>query len=615
MKSKIRNYVTKNGVIWLAFFIAFLPRMLLLTNVYTLSIGGDEIFSMWPAAKAVGYQWEGVMDQYRYYGYGYSILLIPLMKWIHDPIALYRSMVVLMILAQSLAAPISCHLMKLYLNVENKTILCLTGVACSYLVAVRAVYTYPEFIYTLVVWLIVWVLMKLMNSEGKKKIGFTLVVMCLLTYSLTVHLRGVALWGAFLGVFVFYLWVYRKSIVSVPVCILLGCVGYILSRKGIETVLKYLGNQQVTNMQNTSVGISAGVFEILLDPASWTAWLNIIVGQLNEALINTGGLAVAIVIVLLLILWKAVCRKNEIVETKELDYQPYIVVGGFCLLAVVITIGGQSITWLSGVTNAMHGGDPDAFRACTYFRYYGAYVGPLLMLGIGYFSKRADILEWVKGKALLAAGILQGYWVFCILPLVCYFNGCVWSYAPYSLAKGFRDDIGLRSYLPGTLMIVVILLVSYYLCGKKKQRIVLWILCAVLMYNYGYNSLFHEGDRGKMNFLYVAGGCELVENLQESGVEIEQVYVEEDYVPMSGQATTYLYQFQLLDIPVFIGEPEVEGEENIFLCFHPENYIELLESGYQIGKVSDQEYVYVSGNELQETISGYGIKLNNQIIE
>ncbi|UNT93752.1 hypothetical protein [Allobaculum sp. Allo2] len=42
-----------------------------------MSISGDEIFSFWPAAKLAGYDWSGVMEGYRYYGFGYTALLTP----------------------------------------------------------------------------------------------------------------------------------------------------------------------------------------------------------------------------------------------------------------------------------------------------------------------------------------------------------------------------------------------------------------------------------------------------------------------------------------------------------------------------------------------------------
>lgn len=589
---------------WVAFLAALLPRLIFLAGIQTMSIAGDEIFSMWPAAKMAGYHWEGVMESYRYYGYGYSILLFPFLYLIHDPALLYKSMVLLMVLAQSLTAPVVCHLMRKYLNVENKKVLCLSGIACSYFVAVRAVYTYPEFIYVFVVWLIIWTLLKLneMIDNKKQKVGYTCLLMLLLTCALTVHSRGTALWAAIAGVVLFYAWVYRKSIVSIPVCISVGVVGLGLFYSGMERVIQMLGYGAGAQVANTIAGTSLKSFELLLDPHSWTSWFNIIMGQLNEAIINTGGFAAAIIIMLLVLFWKALRRDKEIVEDKMMDYSPYIAVGIFCVLAIIVTIGGQSVSWLASAVNAADGGEADGFRAFTYFRYYAAYAGPLLMLGIAYFHHRSEKLQWVKGKALALAGILQGYWVLCILPLVGYFAGCIWSYAPFSFTKGFCGEVGVHSYLPGTLAVIALMLLGYYCCNKNKQKLLLLMLCAFLLYNYSYNAWNHEGERSRLNARYTEGGRELLHYLVQENADIEKVYVEKEYVPDTGQSTACLYQFYLLDVPVMQGKPSEEEQEVLYICYENQLQKQFLDEGYRQFRLSGQGYAYVKGEKLTKII-------------
>lgn len=608
MKEKVKSHVKKYGYLWIAFFVALLPRLLFLLNTYTLSISGDEIFAMWPAAKMVGYDWSGVMEDYRYYGYGYSVLLVPFFALIKNPVILYRSLVLLMILAQSLSAPICCHLMKKYFELDNKLVLCLGGIACSYLVAVRAVYTYPEFIYTFMIWLIVWAMLKLTKCSEKQKLPVTIMLIVLAAYALTVHSRGVAIWLALCVVIVFYAWVYRECIINwktMLICVVFGSVSYVVAKGGIQYVLNYIGGGAVTDVSNTSVNVSVSIFATIKDSASWTTWLNIIMGQLNEALINTGGIAAAIVLVLLMLLWNAFLRKKEIVGNcdggqtakRHFDYKPYIIVSTFCLCAIVITIGGQSFTWLKGALRSTQGGDPDSFRAFTYFRYYGAYVGPLLMCGIAYFAKKKELLDWVKERAIFATILLQGYWVLCIIPLIRDFSGCVWSYAPYSLTKGFRDEIRILSYLPGTLVIFFVLGLSCFLIKKKKEQWILGILCIILIYSYGYNAMYHEGDRGKLNYEAVVDGCNMIKEMQKNGKEIEKVYVEKTQPVNGGQTITYTYQYNLSGIPVISGAPTGEEETTIFICINATDYEYLLDEGYKLIEITDSQYMYVLGME------------------
>lgn len=612
---RILQSICRNKYILIAFAVALLPRLFFVFQSDPVSIGGDEIFAMGPAAKLVGYDWSGVMQGYRYYGYGYTALLIPFFKLIQNPIILYRMMVLLMALAQSISAPIAYHLMKKYLNVDNEKILCIASVCCSYLVAVRAVYTYPEFIYVLVMWLLAWVLLR-MNAcvdEKKKKILYTILMVLVLFYASTVHSRATAVWIAVVFGVIFYGWVYRKSLVSIPMCLVMGVGAFFVSQKGMETVLHYFVKASSSNVANTEVSFAVG--SLVRDVKTWPAWVNIIIGQLNEAVIVTGGLAVFVVVAILILLWKGFRRaKSDRSELSNLS--PYIVIGSIFLLAVLVTIGGQSISWLGGVTNSMYyGGDPDSYRAVTYFRYYAAYVGPLLMVGIAYFYHKREAFGRLYPVACVITALLQGYWILCILPYIYEFNGCCWDFAPYSLTKGFEDVIRLRTYLPATFMVALILLISYILYKKKQMQVVLGILCVMLVYCYCYNAVYHEGYRGRKNYSYVDDSVRLLENLEKDGGLPERIYVEDASVEGTGQQTKYLYQFCMLDEPVVSTTPPKGATEAIFLCQNPEKWSKLIAEGYSCGKIANHEYIYVKGSQLRESIEEKGVTLSSKSLE
>lgn len=601
--------IYKNKYIWLAFAAAFLPRLIFVFLSDPVSIGGDEIFAMGPAAKLVGYDWSGVMQSYRYYGYGYTALLIPFFKFIHEPVLLYRMMVLLMALAQSASAPIAYHLMKKYLNVDNEKILCVSSICCSYLVAVRAVYTYPEFIYVFVMWLLAWVLLKLNAcvDDKRRKILYTVVLVLVLFYASTVHSRATAVWMAVAFGIVYYGWVYRKTLVSIPVCLVMGAGAFVVSQKGIEAVLNYFVKASTSEVSNTGVAFTTGY--LLQDVKSWPAWVNIIIGQLNEAVIVTGGLAVFVVVAILILLWKGIVRKKgEMPEIRK--WSPYGVIGSIFLIAVIVTIGGQSISWLGGVTNAMqYGGDMDAYRALTYFRYYGAYVGPLLMIGIAYFYHKKEMFGKLYPIVCVITALLQGYWVLCILPYISEFNGSCWDFAPYSLTKGFEDTIRLRTYLPGTLVVFLVMLASYILYKKKKAHVILGVLCVMLVYCYCYNAVYHEGYRGQKNYSYVDDSVHLLKTLEEDGVLPEKIYVEDASAGSMGQQTKYLYQFCMMNKSVVSELPSDYEKEAVYLCQNPDEFEKLRDEGYLLGQVAEHEYIYVLGENLQEKIGENGITL------
>lgn len=596
--------IKKNKYIWIAFLVALLPRLLFLVKTYPLSITGDEMFAMFPAAKLLGYDWSGVMRDYRYYGYGYTVLLIPFMALIKNPVVLYRSMVGLMALCQALIAPISFHLMKRYLKVEGERLTCLIAITCSYLVAVRATYTYPEFVYVLVVWLMIWVLLELITEDiqrqWKNKCVYTILLFMMMAYAYTVHSRAVALWGALFITIILYAWSYKQMFLSIPVCVIVGIPAFFAVRMGIGKILAFLNVGQNGTIANTTAGVPISVLEIFKNPKSWTAWADIIIGQLNESVVLTGGIAVPIVVVIWMLIWRALRRDLNIGIDEKVKYLPYIVVGIFCICTIGITIGGQSVTWLGGVLMLFEqNASGDAFRAITYLRYYGAYIGPLFMLGSVYITQNTEIIEKIKGKILLITTVLQGYWVLVILPILCYELGCVWSYAPFSFTRGFMaDSVGIRSYFPATLFVFIFTIFSYQMFERKKMKSIVGLLCFVLMYTYMFNGLYHERYRGEKNYQYCQSTVEWIYKLENAGVAVDEVYMEQEAIPETGMDEALEYQFLMPEKRIVLGMPD--KNEGIYI-YHNQEAVPKKLNGNSI-KIDENTYVYVWGENFQKKI-------------
>ena len=82
-------------------------------------------------------------------------------------------------------------------------------------------------------------------------------LMVLLVYEMTIHSRAVALWIALAVTVLFYLWVYRRCILSIPVTFLLGGIGYFFSQKGIDYIVNMFTNAvSSSEIGNTSVSFS-----------------------------------------------------------------------------------------------------------------------------------------------------------------------------------------------------------------------------------------------------------------------------------------------------------------------------------------------------------------------
>lgn len=595
-----------------AFLLSLIPRLLFLTEVYPMSVAGDESFMFMPAATWAGLDWSGIAGRYRYYGYGFVALLTPLFKIIDNPVLLYRIIVGFMILFQAIVAPVSYHIMKKYFDMKDSAITMLLSVCCSYLVFLRAVYAYNEFIYDLVVWLIFWCLLELCKSyeNKKRKVFYTGILMLLLIYAMTIHSRAVTLWIALSIAVIFMFWVYRKCLVSIPVVLLFGTLGYVASQKGIQAIVKMFTETVSKEVGNTAVSFS--IESIFQSEKAGIAWFYTVLGQMDSMAIVTGGVAVLAAVIACRILWRALFRKKEIIIHRE-ETQNYVLIFVYGLAASGITIAGQGFSWLSGVLWTIENSQSaDAMRAVTYLRYYGVYFVPVLMVSIVWCYKHQEKIK----ENLFATGIvtilLQIFWTVFILPYIDDFNGTSWDSNPFSFTRGWEDLIHKKTYLPAVIVTVVFLCVFCMLLLKRKYMTSLILFVVLLFYSYSFNCIYHEGERGKINYSYVEESYRIFQKLEETQ-KPDEIYVEDISVAETGQPLVNEYQFILKNEKIMAGIPETSAQNTLFITADPRGKEVLSENGFLCAQIDKNAYWYVKGKGLQEAVKKAGVFLKKDM--
>lgn len=594
--------------VFISFLICLLPRLLFLGKVYPMSIAGDESFMFMPAASLAGLDWTGNAQNYRYYGYGFVVLLTPFFKLVKDPVLLYRIFVSFMILSQALVGPIAYHLTKKYFSLKNSMAALLISICSSYLVFLRAVYVYNEFIYDLVVWLIVWCFLELLRQreQKQKKVFYTALLMLLLTYEMTIHSRGITLWLALGVTVVFFGWVYRTCIISLPVLAVAGTIGYFFSQKGIDYVVQMFTNAASSSeVSNTAVSFS--VSSLFSSAKAGIGWFFIVLGQINSMVLVTGGVAVIGMIFGCFVLWRALFRKKDIVETDETG-KSYVLVLTFGLAASGITILGQSFSWLQGVAESIELNQAtDAMRAVTYLRYYGIYFVPIFMLSLIWMYQNGEKLKKILFPLSLTFGILQVFWVVFIVPYITGYNGTSWEFNPFSFTKGWEDTIRIRVYLPAVVFAAVFLGLFLFLVNKKKWIVALVFMNAVLFYTYGFSCLYHEGQRGEINYSYIDRSYDLFRVLEAADKEPESLYVEDWYFPETGQSLVSESQFVFKQTKIVPELPDVSVKEGIFITGNPKENQRLLQQGFLFAQIDENEYWYVKGEEVLQVLDQEGV--------
>lgn len=562
------------------FVLSFLIRILFLIPIQTMSISGDEIFSFWPAAKLAGMDWSGVMEGYRYYGFGYTLLLTPFFLLIHNPVVLYKCLVILMIVFQSAAAPICAHLLKTYLGIQKDWNIFWISMVISFMVSLRAVYTYPEFLYDFLIWLIAWLLIRM---SVRSTLRDTIFLWLVTAYACTVHSRGITLVCAILAAALVYRLVTKKNLIHPWATLVLAVFAVLFYQFGISLLLNFLGvSQQVGNV--SAYTGSSFLSLILHEPKSWISWLTIIIGQLNEGIMMSFGLAVPVVWVIL----RSIFSANH---SSQLS-RSVLSIGVFSLVAVIITIGGQSLKELSNVYSAMfEGGNWDAFRMVTYLRYYAAYTGPLMMIGL-VLLKNKETRTAVRNPWLITSAILQGAFVFLVVPYINHYNGSVWSYAPFWGTRGFVSEISTAAYLAGTFLMFFLQLFYMALNQYGKQSWVLPVAAFGMVYVYGYNCLNHEGFRSVQNYEAIEPGLSWI----QENPAVEKIYVENAPAGSAGQGAAWLYQYNLPNLAVEIYNGGAV-EDGAVVISSQSDLNDLVEAGFQSYELSDGWFLYERTDE------------------
>lgn len=140
-----------------------------------------------------------------------------------------------------------------------------------------------------------------------------------------------------------------------------------------------------------------------------------------------------------------------------------------------MTIAAQSLTWIATATNAImdgYGTKEYGTKAFTYLRYMMPYLQPLLMLVFVTMEKQKDLFLSCFRKSIKYIVLIQGIWLAFILPY-CYGNKQAGEeFICFALAD--RNIATAHTYLPATLVFVIMLLIFFWAGKKESSRLLCW---------------------------------------------------------------------------------------------------------------------------------------------
>ncbi len=538
-------------------------------------------FGYWAsAAKAVGYEWSEVASLGSYYSFGYSLLLIPLLKLLKDGVTVYRAAVAVNMLLMCLSVPIVYRMIcRLFPETDNPEI----GKIKRVFISGIAIF-YPSWIFYMQMTLAEALLMFLFTgltclfiSFVQKPKAVTAVLLAIgLIYSYCVHMRTVAVVIACL--LTMALWGMTNPAMRKPLLIMMaaaaaaGLAVVIIKRNVIlsvftsaDTAVNDYGSQ-IDRIRNI---LAAGGVKIFIKE---------IIGKFFYLGMATYGL----------FYWSVGwCLKETAGLVKNIFGKKVYncTAANWTAMFLLLTIIGEILI----CSIFMHGSMP--VDSVIYGRYNEFLVPVLMVTGIVAMLKS----KWIIRITLLL-GTLSGVMVFPIRSVI--EEGQMSGIRGYFVAgisyllnreEDFNPDFYLKEvWIVGFILMVLTAAVVFTV---KKRENMAWLLGIVIMLETGI------GIRVSEQYAYRANRFDyqdliISEKIMESGSkDVSVFYLDEGMLPYVD-----FQQMQLRDISINVisGEitEEMAGEGDFLIVSRDTQRQQELEQIYNRYIVSNLNILY-----------------------
>lgn len=600
----IKIFFSKRKYEIIVFTAAFIPRMICSFFMVPVKVLMDEICTLNGAAKFAGLDWSNVVDKGSYYGFGFYSLLTFIFKITDNPYVIYHSILLILCLLQSLTGLICYHILTKHFKVKEHKWCILVAIACSYMVVSRAVAFVNEHPLILLTWTAVWLLLLLCKYQDnkKKKAFYTFLLLLLFSYAQLLHTRSVTFLISFLLLIALYGIVYGRLLVSAPMFFGAG-VFFI-------PIVQYLIKKYQNDIWNIGTSVNNTEINIVVSDNTFTkngikAIIDIIFGEINTIGVYTGGIAYVVIIVCLCILLK--CIKDR--KKEKLENNCLFIIFLFCCSCIAITIGGMAFSWGAGVTKGLSQNitqDFYSYKAFTYLRYFGPYLGPLLMGILIFLNRNSEKAAQMVSAAIIVMIPIQCYWIGNIIPLIAKNTT---TNSAFMLFAGWNESKELGSYLyfAGIKAMIIILFVYRYMKCHQKELVSVLVVCIVLVAQYLYGVYAQDVAWAEKNIVQADAGYAWIKGIENEIALPGEIYVE-DNISKSHHKSYYIYQFMLNRYVVLPGEPEETVGEAVLFENTMENMERLQNMGFQYVQLDENEYVFIKGNRLIEEMQNIGIE-------
>lgn len=560
-----------------------------------ISLMADEIGTIASAPFLAGFDWSYAVSKTHYYGFGYYWIAFVLFKITDHYIFIY---IVITFVNYILCCSVSLLIytilvnkfeMRRNLNTSMIAAICCTFRHNSYGMANE----YPVFILT---WIACWMLIKLYDSrkDYKRNTKWTIMISCLIIYSLSVHERMFGLWMAIVLVIVIFHLLYKISFLNEKYFSIITILGFLIQRLVRSIVLKNIWLLQYGDKITNMSAISHKSFSFLKSYHTIRTMLDCMTTNFYKLVLSSYGIVFAVLLIVLskmFFIRREMCKENNFIEytSKEKDLRVILVVCVFGL-TIFIMMMGLATKGAGSIYDGYTSGKPTAgYKHFFYMRYYYPFISPIFAAGYGLVEKNVKLLKKSVIGVFVYCFISFVYICAAILPRLKDTNYLAirTNYSPI-FTRWWNDTSYQAQWFNVIFSFFILIIFCYFtftLYRKSSQRLfsimILVVLCRQA--SFVWNSNFGKYTCNAANQSY-----EFIKEMEDCTDVPEKVY-----------CMNHLFTFQfVLSRYSVIGEMPSEKEENVIL-FASEDISRLNQmQDFCYMQLDDNEFVYVKGDGL-----------------
>lgn len=536
---------------------------------YNPFVFNDEAGYWTHASAMVGYDWRGMSNGLAWYSFGYSFMLVPLMKIIHDPVTLYRAALVLNVIMQLLVYFMYIRILRfLFPKLGMAVSVMISGASAMYTAYQHNTgIAFSETALLFVTVLITYVLVAVIEAPSAMNLGI-LGLFC--SYIFMVHNRCIGIVASACLVVVICVLTGRirlKTSFAFFTSLVSGLVVYFAIRHFLEAYLWVSGKAT----GNDSGSMADKIKRALTNRALFIKMLSVCASQLFAAVVSTFGVA--------LFALKGMTARiaDEIsytIKSLKKEKKERTLTDGKNLIFLFIFCAFIS-TWLISSVFML---DLQRIDHAVYTRYYDIMIGLLVMTGLCFMTeedRKSDNIFFMLLPAVLILGANRAFVLVRNIP------GAVFSRVCAPGICWYYDTLGTDFYkyaLYASASFGILLFFSRIRKHNAGVCISSVLLAAAFTVsaNYARTDLLINQDAYK-------GDRELVQHALE--IPDAELRVKEE----TGTFNSFL-QFMMQDRKISFLTPEDEQNENVYFFAEIKDSMNLRD--YEVIEASDRHVLY-----------------------